>query len=199
MKSVMINGAESTVRSDNVPRVVDLIELIKANIDPDHMITRILLDGRELEEKEWFANPGQFGTSIFEIETGTPADYVADRLGKAADVVRACFMDFRDARKFFQSGDMTAGNKKLVVAVNTLKAFFEWYGSLLELVPVIDRTKFDITPQVLELSESCKKICQQQLYSSWWALGETLEKELEPKLDKLEDFCRVSTKHLAAA
>ena len=34
------------------------------------------------------------------------------------------------------------------------------------------------------------KMSQQQLYQSWWALGETLEKELEPKLDKLEDFCR---------
>ena len=31
---------------------------------------------------------------------------------------------------------------------------------------------------------------QQQLYQSWWAIGETLEKDLEPKLDALEDQCR---------
>jgi hypothetical protein len=43
---------------------------------------------------------------------------------------------------------------------------------------------------VEDIAECCKRICQQQLYQSWWALGETIEKELEPKLDKLEDFCR---------
>ena len=198
MVGVYINGQESSIKGESVPRVVDLVELIKANIDPAHMITRILLDGRELEEKEWFSPTTQLGTAIFEIETGTPSEYVADRLGRAADVVRACFIDFRDSRKFFQAGDMTTGNKKLVVAVNTLKAFFEWYGSLLELVPAADRAKHDITPQVQALGESCKKICQQQLYQSWWALGETLEKELEPKLDKLEDFCRSATRNLAA-
>ncbi|MEI7489443.1 MAG: hypothetical protein WCJ72_18910, partial [Chryseobacterium sp.] len=49
---------------------------------------------------------------------------------------------------------------------------------------------YDIEKQVIEIGEVCQKICQQQLYQSWWALGETIEKELEPKLDQLETFCR---------
>jgi hypothetical protein len=49
---------------------------------------------------------------------------------------------------------------------------------------------------VTEISETCKKICQQQLYQSWWALGESLEKELEPKLDKLEDACRKAAREV---
>lgn len=190
MVSVRINGEDSQIAGNSVPRIVDLIELIKAHIDPDHMITRILLNGRELEEAEWFASTNQNETAILEIDTGTPEAYVADRLGKAADIVRACFIDFRDARKFFQSGDMQSGNKKLIIAVQTLKAFFEWYSSLLELVPEQDRAKFDITNNVVEISDCCKRACQHQLYQSWWALGEALEKELEPMLDKLEDFCR---------
>jgi hypothetical protein len=85
---------------------------------------------------------------------------------------------------------MITGNKRLKSAVDTLRAFFEWYGTLLQLVPDIKRDKLDISTEVQDISETCKKICQQQLYQSWWALGETLEKELEPKLDKLEDFLR---------
>lgn len=193
MTQVRINGDESGVQGTPSIKVVDLVELIKTHIDPDHMITRLLLNGRELEEKEWFATLQQLGeTSIFEVETGTPAAYVADRLSQAADIVRSCYIDFRDSRKSFQSGDMQNGNKKLIVAVNTLKAFFEWYGSLLELVVPEQRQRFEINQQVTDLSESCKKACQHQLYQSWWALGETLEKEIEPKLDKLEDFCRSS-------
>lgn len=196
MVSVRINGEESPIKGEGVPRVIDLIELIKSHIDPDHMITRILLDGKELDEQTWNGTTSQLGTAIFEIETGTPADYIVDRLAKAADVVRACYIDFRDARKFFQAGDMNTGNKKLVVATNTLKAFFEWYGSLLELMGDEDRPKYDITDQVTTIADSCKKICQQQLYQSWWALGESLEKELEPKLDALEDFCRQANRRL---
>lgn len=193
MTQVRINGSESGVQGTPGIKVADLVELIKTHIDPDHMITRLLLNGRELEEKEWYTTLQQLGeTAIFEIETGTPAAYVSDRLSQAADIIRACYIDFRDSRKAFQSGDMQTGNKKLIVAVNTLKAFCEWYSSLLELVDPSVRSKYQIDTQITDLSESCKKACQHQLYQSWWALGETLEKEIEPKLDRLEDFCRAS-------
>jgi hypothetical protein len=114
----------------------------------------------------------------------------------ATAVVRACFLEFRDARKSFQDGESIAGNKRLKVAVETLRAFFEWYGTLMQLVSETKREKLDISSQVVEISETCKKICQQQLYQSWWALGESLEKDLEPKLDKLEDACRRAAKEV---
>ena len=194
MVSVKINGEESTVSGESSSKVTELVELIKSVIDPDHMITSILIDGRELAEDEWFANIGQLGTSIIEVETGTPEDFVADRLVRSSEIVRTCYLEFRDARKSFQDGDMNSGNNKLVRAVNTLKAFFEWYQTLLTLVPESSREHFDIENQVKDISETCQRICQQQLYQSWWALGESLEKDLEPKLDSLEDFCRQAPK-----
>lgn len=190
MTSVMINGQESAVAAAGLATVADLIELIKTSIDPEHMITGITVDGKELSDSDWSASPSRFGTSIIEVETNTPEEFVSDRLGKASYVVNACYMDFRDARKSFQEGDMQSGNKKLAKAVNTLQAFFEWFGTMIGLVPEVDRPKYNIDEQVRPISEVCKTICQQQLYQSWWALGETIEKELEPKLDKLEDFCR---------
>lgn len=194
MVSVRINGEESQIRGDGLPKIADLVELIKTMIDPDHMITGILLNGRDLEEEEWTANPGNMGTAIIEIETGTQAEFVTERMKSASDVVRACYMEFRDARKKFQDGDMQGGNQAMVRAVNTTRAFFEWYATIFELVPADQKTRYDINPQVAEISEVCKRICQQQLYQSWWALGESLEKDLEPRLDKLEDFCRKATR-----
>lgn len=188
MVSVRINGSDSSINT-NVPKICDLIELIKATIDPEHMITGILINGRELEEHEWQATTSQFGSCILEIETGKPDDYVSQRLAQAADIVRSCYILFRDARKKFQQGDMVNGNKKLLEAVNTFQAFFEWYGTLIQLVPPQSRERYDISKNINEITEICKRICQQQLYQSWWALGETLEKELEPKLDLLEDKC----------
>lgn len=194
MVSVRINGTDSGMNGEGASKITDLVELIKSMIDPEHMITSILLDGRDLAEEEWYANVNQMGTAILEVETGTPEEFVAERLARSSDIVRACYVEFRDARKSFQDGDMNSGNSKLVVAVNTLKAFFEWYKTLLTLVPESKRSHFNMDSQISEISETCKRICQQQLYQSWWALGESLEKDLEPKLDALEDFCRKAPK-----
>ncbi|RIL12542.1 MAG: hypothetical protein DCC75_00270 [Proteobacteria bacterium] len=189
MVSVRVNGSDAPIPGTPSSSFGDLIELIKSGIDPEHMITSILLDGRELEDADWTKNLGQFGTSIIEIDTDTPERFVTARMACAGDVVKSIFLQFRDARQGFQNGGMFDGNQKLLRAVNTAKAFFEWYATMMELVPEGQKAKYDINDQVQVISDICKRVCQQQLYQSWWALGETLEKELEPKLDKLESFC----------
>jgi hypothetical protein len=190
MMRVTINGRCVELCLANVPQFTDLLELIKAQIDPEHMITAITIDGRDLTDEEWNGGVSQLQGNTLEICTGHPDSYVSEKLQDASRVVRSCFFEFRDARKGFQDGDTISGNRRLKVAVETLKAFFDWYGTLTQLVSETKREKLDISPQVTEVAETCKKICQQQLYQSWWALGESLEKELEPKLDKLEDTCR---------
>jgi len=196
---VIINGQESGIQGDSLPKIADIVELIKASIDPEHMITQLLLDGRELADNDWSSPSGAHSTAIIEVETDTPQAFVSARLGKASAVVCECYMQFRDARKSFQAGDTAKGNQQLIVAVDTARAFFEWYGVLLDLMPASVRPRYDISKQVGEISAICKRICQQQLYQSWWALGETLERELEPKLDGLEDFCRKFESAAAAA
>ena len=198
MIRVRVNGTYTEIPMANVPRFTDLVEFLKSQIDPDHMITTLLIDGRELTDDEWSQNVSSLVGDTLDVATGHPEVYVADRMQDASRVVRSCFYEFRDARKGFQDGDTVTGNKRLKVAVDTLKAFFEWYGTLVQLVSETKREKLDISPQVLEISESCKKICQQQLYQSWWALGESLEKDLEPKLDKLEDACRRAAREVQA-
>ncbi len=190
MISIRINGVASGINAARVSRFTDLVELIKASIDPEHMITSIRIGGREVSDDDWTSQVSQHGDAVVDVTTGTPDNYVSERLGGAAEIVRACYMEFRDSRKSFQNGKMLEGNQALIRAVNTAKSFFEWYGTIMQLVPAERQARYDISKQVEEISDICKKICQQQLYQSWWALGETLERELEPKLDKLEDFCR---------
>lgn len=199
MVAIRLNGQESSIRTDGLGRISDLVELIKSMIDPEHMITGILLDGRDLEDGHWEMSPGQFTTSILEIETGTPEQFVAERMAQASDIVKTCYYEFRDARKAFQDSNMQVGNQALIKGTNILKAFFEWYTTMADLVPADKRSRFDISSQTIEITDVCKQICQQQLYQSWWALSETLEKELEPRLDKLEDFCRKANKETFAS
>ena len=190
MVSVRINGTEAPIRSEGLARMPELIELVKSWIDPEHMITHLLIEGREFEDTDWSAGLSHYETAILEVETDTPANFVRDRFGQSWSVIQSCRTEFGDARLSFQEGKTAEGNKKLVKAVQTLHAFFDWYGALMELVPPAERSTYDLTPQIRELIEVCKHICQQQLYQSWWALGEALEKELEPRLEKLGEVCR---------
>lgn len=187
---IRINGEVSGLSAQGGLRLGDLIELIKSQIDPEHMITGILLNGSEIEDELWTSSTTSLETSILEVETGTPDSFVDVRLSRASEIVRSCYLEFREARKCFQAGQMTEGNQSLIAAVNTTRSFFQWYSTLLELVDEKKRADLDISGHVHEITEICKRICQQQLYQSWWALGETIGRELEPKLDGLEDFFR---------
>lgn len=186
MVAVRINGEEAPVKSDGLPRLSDVVELIKSVIDPDHMITQLAIDGRDFSEEDWSASPSHYNTSIIEVQTGTPSDYVRDRMTKSPVIVRACRESFHAARLGFEEGKNQDANAELKDAVQALLAFCEWYGAILDLVPEERRLDFDINDEMEDMVEVCKKLCQQQLYQSWWALGESIKNELEPALDKLE-------------
>lgn len=190
MVSVRINGEDAALRADGLGSISEVIELIKASIDPEHMITNIFLNGNELSDADWGARTNQFQAVMLEVETGKPAEFVRSRMALAWQVVGSIAEEFRDARKSFQAGMMVPGNKSLMTAVKTARAFFEWYGSMLALVPEVEKPRYDITAHVEAIADICKRLCQQQLYQSWWALAETISKDLEPRLDQLELECR---------
>lgn len=187
---VSLNGATLPVQLRGVTKFTELVELVKATIDPEHMIVSILVNGAEASDEVWSGNIVQLGGATIDFLTDTPLNFVETRFALSADTINAAYLQVRDARKLFQSGDNASGNQNLLGAIRILQAFFEWYSTILELVPAPHKSTYDIDAQVKDISEVCKRLCQQQLYQSWWAMGETIEKQLEPKLDALETHCR---------
>jgi len=190
MVSVQINGETAPIQANNCGQMAEVVELIKSVIDPEHMITSILLNGEQFEDSDWSRSMNTLDTALIEVETGNQHEFVFDRLVRSDQIVQSCLLEFRGARGKFQSGQSVEGNKQLVEAVQALQAFFQWYGTLVELLPEENRIAFDLTEEVNEISETCKSICQQQLYQSWWALGESLEQKLEPQLETLVERCK---------
>jgi len=171
-------------------RVGDLIELVKTVIDPDHMIVEIEVNGSPISDDVWSGALQAVSSSHFDFYTSTRSDYLKEQVGKSARAVQACFVQFRDARKTFQGGDTQGGNQRLVQATDTLKSFFDWYSVLLQLANEDQKAQMSLEPALSDILNCCKDICQLQLYKSWWALGEKIQNELEPQLDRLEDKCR---------
>jgi len=191
MFQIQLNGQQSGLKASTLPRMTDVVELIKSSIDPTHVITALRINGRDLTESEWIAAPTQFSsTDILEVVTTTPQEFLRDRTEATPNLIENTFILFRSARQSFQAGMNDEGNKILMIGVRDLKAFFEWYGLLQAVVPAADKAKYDITKQVTELTTICHEICQQQMYQSWWALGKTIQEKLEPVLDSLELYFR---------
>jgi hypothetical protein len=87
---------------------------------------------------------------------------------------------------FFNEGKMVEGNKVLINAVTALKEFITWYHLILELLPEDRRTNFLIETTINDLTKSCSKITEAQLYGSWWMIAEMIKANVEPALDDLE-------------
>ncbi len=190
MARITVNDQEIQLDCSKLGRLSDLVELVKATIDPEHMITGITISGREVDDPDWSCALSKHDSDTIEFETGTPEAFVRERLHLAPKVMRSIYNEFKDARKRFQDAKSQDANKLLHQAVNALKAFFEWYAALLDLMTPELKQKYDLSTHVSEVSKICTDICQQQLYQSWWALGESIEKRLEPQLDQMEDFLR---------
>jgi len=191
MIAVRVNGVESGLRTDGVVKVADLIELVKTVINTDHMITEIEVDGAPITDDIWNGTLHVIHDAHFDFYTNTHTFYLTEQVGKSPRAVQACYVQFRDARKTFQGGDTQGGNQKLLQATDTLKAFFDWYGVLTEIANEAQKVQMSLEPALSDILNSCKSICQLQLYKSWWALGENIQNELEPQLDRLEDKCRI--------
>lgn len=191
MVSVKINNQPLEADLGSISTVPDLVEFVKTYIDPESIITGLFIDGRPLAEGDWRVPLNVFGTSVFEVCTGSKEEYLSDRMSVADEYLEQIIAEFTQAREFFKKGSSLDGNRSISNAVNDLNAFLNWYNTLLNMLPAGSTScNENFLRQVEELSHTCEQLVQQQLYNSWWALGETMETKLEPQLGLLRESCR---------
>ena len=194
MISVLVDGKPFPGNISEVRTIANLIELIKLTIDPNSIITEMRLNGKFLDEVEWRASLVSLVGSTFEINTGSKNDYVHDRLTQAEELVRQIIVEFSDAGEKFRLGQAGPANQSFVGAVRDLNAFVSWYQTILSLAPEqLEKQVIEFTNHVHSIQSVCEQLLQQQLYQSWWALGETVKGRLEPQLQELRDFCQRSS------
>lgn len=190
MVTVLIDGKPFAAPLGAVNSMTDLIELIRASIDPDTMITSVLLGGKELGDVDWRVPLSVHGTQVLEVTTGSRERYLADRFASSVDYVDHIKEEFAFARSCYEEGKNADANNAMIAAVNDLNAFLNWYNTLLSLAPGdLEQQLSLFRDQVTAISRTCEQMLQQQMYNSWWAIGETMKNELEPKLMTLKDAC----------
>ncbi|MCC6931772.1 MAG: hypothetical protein IT292_00750 [Deltaproteobacteria bacterium] len=188
MITVMVNGSQLPLQLDGVRTMGELVEVIKMNIDPDSVISAMTIGGRDLVEADWRAPLSVHGTALLEIDTATRGEFLKERLIQAPTLIGKVIQSFINSRDSFRSGEQNGGYQQMGQAVKDFNAFIKWYDVILEYNPALKQSYHtQVVPLINELTRICEQLIQQQLYNSWWAIGETLEKQLEPTLKRLQE------------
>jgi len=190
MINVVIDGKPMTADIGHINAMTDLVEFIKANIDPTTIITDMRLNEKALSDIDWRMPLSVQGDAVLEIITGAQGDFITERLETSSSYLAHIILEFDDVYETFQEGITTEGNKKMGQAVNDLNAFLQWYRTILSMLPPSEQKQIFVFNEVIKkITVTCEKLHQQQLYQSWWAIGDTVHHELIPELQELTTTC----------
>lgn len=192
MIQVTLDGSPLEMNLQQTKTMPELVELIKSTIDPQSVISSILINGHELSDVDWRVPLNVQGDAVVEFGTKSKDDFVSDRVEKSLLYVDHIINEFAHTRSCFQEGLSKEGNQALVTAVDDMRAFLNWYCTLLAMLPVgSSENQYKLfIHQIDEIKRTCEQLIQQQLYQSWWALGETIQTRLEPQLESLRGCCQ---------
>ncbi len=190
MITVQIDNNRTITDIGGIRTMPDLVEFIKANIDPDRIITELTLLGRKLSDADWRAPLSVQGNGVLQVTTGSKTEYCIERLTFAVACLEQICFEFSEAEQKLSLGDTGQGNVVLGGAVADLNAFIGWYNTLLTLIGEEHASRREAFQNSLTtLLSTCERLLQQQLYQSWWAISETIRGQLSPQLKQLGSFC----------
>jgi hypothetical protein len=199
MISVMVDGERLEAPLDGIKTMGELIELVKATIDPDTIIVELKLEGKPLLDSDWRVPLSVHSDSMLEISTGDKQAYFRERLHSAEGYLERIMAGFSRASDSYASCAYDEANQLFKSSVDDLLAFVNWYVNLLSVSPEDTEAELGIYEgHIRSIQSTCEQLLQQQMFQSWSMLGETLEKRLNPELALLREFCRETSAKLVA-
>lgn len=191
MVSVLVNGEEHFAGQSDAKSMGDLIELVKASMDPEVMITSINLSGEKLVDQDWSRSVSSLDGEVVQILTGDPEDFVTERISTSADVISHIIAQMEEASRFFEVSASFEGSEKFKEAIDEFQAFLGWFNTLFALkTNALAGKELQFSAYVNEMTQTSEELLQLQLHQSWWAISETIKKGLVPQLGVLREFCR---------
>ena len=84
MINVTINSQPLSADIGHINNMADLVEFVKANIDPTSIITDLQLNGKALSDIDWRMPLSVQGNAELAVTTGSQKEFVQERLKTAS-------------------------------------------------------------------------------------------------------------------
>jgi len=172
----------------NLATVGELVEYVKSTIDQETIIISLTKDDQPLSDSDWKRSLSSLKDSKVDIRTGSKLEFVKNRLDTVQELVDAVMKDLGNISGLFKANRSQEANNNFSNSLEDLSALMNWMYSILSMEPeklVAEVNEF--SGIVKDLKFACGQMQQQQLFQSWWALGETLDKKVMPLLESIKD------------
>lgn len=187
MIQVIVDNNSLSAEFTNGRTMGELVEYIKSTIDPSNIIVSLTKDDIPLSENDWKSNLSSLSNSRLEVKTGTKSDFIKLRLDAVGNLVGNLIDRIQETSVLFKSGSVIEGNKIFSTCLEDLNALISWLHSIISMDSDFYANELAIfSNQVKDFRYVAGQLQQQQLFQSWWALGETLTTKLIPLLESMK-------------
>jgi hypothetical protein len=189
MVQVIVDSNSMPSEMANMATVGELVEYIKSTIDPDTIIVSLTKDNEPLSDSDWKCALSSLRDSVLDIKTGSKTDFIKYRLESVADLVNSVEQDITHVSELFKGNKAIDANTHFTQTLENLNALVNWMYSVIAMDAELFQAEIDeFSGIVKELKYVCGQMQQQQLFQSWWALGETLERKVLPVLNTMKEL-----------
>lgn len=189
MVQILVDDTELSLEAATLGTVGELIEYVKSSIDPDAIILSLTRDEEPLSEADWKCPLSSLSQSQVRITTGSRTTFYQDRLQLTGAIAETLSDTFAEIAKLFKTGMQNNAHEAFATSLEDLNAFVGWFYSILSMDEQIFATELsDFTQMVEEFKGTCMFLQQQQLKQSWWAIGDIIEQQIIPLMDRCKSL-----------
>jgi hypothetical protein len=185
----MVDNNELSFEASRLGTVGELIDYIKANIDPDAIILSLTKDESPLSDNDWLMPLASFKESKFEIVTGSKVDFIRNRLEMVDSLVMEICENISNISNSFKRGLENQAHESFASSLNDLNAFVTWLHSIYLIDEEMFSSNIKEFEKIIEdLKGTCLDIQTCQMQQSWWNLGDILDVKVIATLNKINSM-----------
>lgn len=189
MVQILVDDTELSLEAATLGTVGELIEYVKSSIDPDAIILSLTRDEEPLSEADWKCPLSSLAQSQVRITTGSRTTFYQDRLQLTGAIAETLAETFSEIAKLFKTGMQNNAHEAFATSLEDLNAFVGWFYSILSMDEQIFAADLkEFTQMVEEFKGTCMLLQQQQLKQSWWAIGDIIELQVIPLIERCKDI-----------
>ena len=197
MIKCLVDGREHAVPAGDMDELAMFIDALSCEVGAQgRFIATTFIDGRELcPSSEWYRPRKLEGIRRIEVTTGLSGQLASDALqqgDRCLDELRSTLVQ---SVEFFRSGNDQNGIKLFIDLVTRLEWFVTTIRSVGDIMQVdFNMTLMDGTPlseEVEGMNRILLDIVGAQERRDWVLLGDLLEYELEPQMERCREILSV--------
>jgi hypothetical protein len=197
MITCMVDGREHAVPAGDMDELATFIDALSCEVGTrGRFIATLSIDGRELyPSSEWYRPRKLEGVRRIEVTTGLSTQLASDALQQGYRCLDELQNTLLQSVEFFRSGNDQKGMKLFIDLVSRLEWFVTTVRSVGDIMGVdFTTTLMDGTPlseEVEGMNRILLDIVGAQERRDWVLLGDLLEYELEPQMERCRDLLGV--------